>query len=116
MSQVYVVQQSPDDQLVVITFNNRSGNVMPQAGDYTADMVGAVPTSRTINGQALSADVTLTAEDIGGATNPVLYTATLPNYGWTNNSYTLTVPGILADEAKQLIMVTPYLQDNTEAY
>ncbi|MBQ1271463.1 MAG: hypothetical protein IIW34_08760 [Clostridia bacterium] len=27
----------------VVTFNNRSGNVVPQSGDYTADMVGAEP-------------------------------------------------------------------------
>jgi len=27
----------------VASFNNRSGAVMPQAGDYTADMVGADP-------------------------------------------------------------------------
>ena len=31
---------------------------------YTASEVGAVPTTRTVNGKALSADVTLTGEDI----------------------------------------------------
>lgn len=63
----------------VTTFNNRTGAVTPQAGDYTAAMVGArpdnwmpdaddvgaVPVGRTINGHALSANVTLDAEDVG---------------------------------------------------
>ena len=63
----------------VTTFNGRTGAVTPQAGDYTAvmvgarpdnwmpdaDDVGAVPVGRTINGHALSADVTLDAEDVG---------------------------------------------------
>lgn len=35
-----------------------------QKPDYTASEVGAVPTTRTVNGKALSADVTLTGEDI----------------------------------------------------
>lgn len=63
----------------VTTFNGRTGAVTPQAGDYTADMVGArasdwtptaedvgaVPTTRTVNGKALSADITLGAGDVG---------------------------------------------------
>ena len=63
----------------VTTFNGRTGAVTPQAGDYTAEMVGArpstwtpsaadvgaVPTTRTVNGQALSADISLTASDVG---------------------------------------------------
>ena len=49
----------------VTSFNGRSGAVSPQSGDYTAAQVGAVPTNRTINGQALSANVTLDAADVG---------------------------------------------------
>ena len=63
----------------VTTFNGRTGAVTPQSGDYTAEMVGArpstwtpsaadvgaVPTTRTVNGQALSADISLTASDVG---------------------------------------------------
>lgn len=63
----------------VTTFNNRTGAVTPQAGDYTAAMVGAraddwmpdaddvgaVPVERTINGQPLSSNVTLDAGDVG---------------------------------------------------
>lgn len=63
----------------VTTFNSRSGAVVPKAGDYTAEMVGArasdwtptanevgaVPVGRTVNGKALSADITLGAGDVG---------------------------------------------------
>ena len=50
----------------VTSFNGRTGAVTPVSGDYTAEMVGAVPTTRKINNKALSADVTLAAGD-GGA-------------------------------------------------
>lgn len=63
----------------VTSFNSRTGAVTPQEGDYTADMVGArpdtwmpsasdvgaVPTSRTVNGKALSSNITLDADDVG---------------------------------------------------
>lgn len=42
---------------------------------YTATEVGAVPTSRTVNGKALSADVTLGAADIGAYTKTQTDTA-----------------------------------------
>lgn len=63
----------------VVNFNGRTGAVTPQAGDYTADMVGArpdtwtptaddvgaVPTTRTVNGKPLSEDIALDAADVG---------------------------------------------------
>lgn len=49
----------------VSSFNNRTGAITPQSGDYTASMVGAVPTTRTVNGKALSSNISLTASDIG---------------------------------------------------
>lgn len=63
----------------VVNFNGRTGAVTPQAGDYTADMigarpdtwtptadeVGAVPTTRTVNGKPLSEDIALNAADVG---------------------------------------------------
>ena len=39
---------------------------------YTASEVGAVPTSRTVNGKALSANISLTASDVGAATTGAL--------------------------------------------
>ena len=55
----------------VESFNGRTGAVTPQTGDYTAAQVGAVPTSRKVNGQALNGDITLitcgTADLIAGS-------------------------------------------------
>lgn len=56
--------QAPPDTGVT-SFKGRKGAVTPQVGDYTAAQVGAVPVARTVNGKALSANVSLTAADVG---------------------------------------------------
>ena len=84
--------QNPPDTGVT-TFNGRTDAVMPQAGDYTAEMVGArpgewmpsaedvgarpntwtpsaadvgaVPVERTVNDHALDENITLNATDVG---------------------------------------------------
>jgi len=69
----------------VFTVFGRSGDVVAQAGDYTAAQVGAVPLARQIitpagsglsGGAALSADVTLTAavQSVFGRTGAVVLT------------------------------------------
>ena len=77
----------------VTSFNSRTGAVTPQEGDYTADMVGArpdtwtpsaadvgaVPTSRTVNGQELSQDINLTADNVGA--RPSTWTPTASDVG-----------------------------------
>lgn len=70
----------------------------------TAAQVGAVPTSRTINGQALTANVTLTPGDIGAATaaqgtlatNAVQQTRTINGLDLTTNR-TLAASDVGAD-------------------
>jgi len=58
-------QQSFDR--AVTGFNGRFGAVTPETGDYTASQVtGAVPDTRTVNGHALTADVTVTLADVDG--------------------------------------------------
>ena len=47
----------------VTSVNGKTGGV-----NLTASDVGAVPTSRTVNGKALSANITLSASDVGAAT------------------------------------------------
>ena len=73
----------------VTSFNGRTGAVEPHAGDYTAQMVGArpdtwtptadevgaVPTTRTVNGQALSSNVVLDAGDVGARADDWMPTA-----------------------------------------
>lgn len=63
----------------VTSFAGRTGYVVPSQGDYTAEMVGArpndwfpsasdvgaVPTTRTVNGKPLSSNIELDAEDVG---------------------------------------------------
>ena len=87
----------------------RSTNWTPTAAD-----VGAVPTNRTVNGKALSANITLNASDVGAATaadvegaKPMLRTATLTTSGWSSNSQTVTVNGVVADTNAQIIYVSP---------
>lgn len=77
----------------VTSFKGRTGAVTPQDGDYTAGMVGArpdtwtpsaadvgaVPTSRTVNGQELSQDINLTADNVGA--RPSTWTPTASDVG-----------------------------------
>ena len=61
----------------------------------------------------------LTAADVGAATpadvstvKPVLRTATLTTSGWSSNSQTATVSGVVADKNAQEITVTPDPEDD----
>ena len=47
---------------------------------------GCVPTSRKVNGKALSADITLAASDVGAAQVPTAVSLTVPTTGWTGDS------------------------------
>lgn len=60
----YEFEFKEDTDTHVNSFNGRTGAVTPQSGDYTADMVGAVPTTRKVNGKQLNNDITLSATDI----------------------------------------------------
>ena len=64
----------------------------PDTWTPTASEVGAVPTSRTVNGKPLSSDISLTAGDVGAATpeqvnalKPKTATVTLTTAGWTQS-------------------------------
>lgn len=48
----------------VASFKGRTGAVVPATGDYTAEQVGAVPSTRRVNYKELSADILLSAEDV----------------------------------------------------
>ena len=50
------------------------------------------------------------------APTPVYRTVTLPASGWSSNTQTVTVSGVLADETKQLIMPVPALASQTAYY
>lgn len=69
----------------VTTFNGRTGAVTPQSGDYTAEMVGARPSTWTP-----------TAQEVGAAKPGVVFTVTLLASGWSSNSQTVSDERFLA--------------------
>lgn len=72
--------------------------------EITADTVGAVPTTRTINGKALSSNITLTASDVNAASKSTTTTITLPASSWSGNITTGAVSGMTSSAN---IIVTP---------
>lgn len=63
----------------VTAFHGRSGAVVPQKGDYSADMVGAVPVTRTINGIPLDKDIEISTGSVASVnekTGDVVLSAT----------------------------------------
>lgn len=86
----------------------------PSTWTPSASDVGAVPTTRKVNGKALSADISLSASDVGAATaeqvnalKPKTATVTLTTDGWRKGEQTVTVNGILADSSAQIVDVCP---------
>lgn len=88
----------------------------------TATDVGAVPTSRTVNGKALSANITLTASDVGAASaagveavKPFKVAITIPTSGWSDNQQTFTVTGIPSDPQNHEVRLATVGATNTQA-
>ncbi len=54
-----IVVTEEDGTTGVTSFNGRTGAVMPQPGDYTAEDVGAVPDTCTINGKPLRGNIVI---------------------------------------------------------
>ena len=137
----------------VTSFNSRTGAITPQSGDYTAEMVGArpstwtpsaadvgaVPTTRTVNGKALSdnisltagdvgavptsrkvnnkplsSDVTLTAADVGASAPATSSTITLFSDGWSSNSQTITLTGVKT--SGQNVHISPKTKADADAW
>ena len=95
-------QTGTQGQLLGFTANNVVGAVAAP----TADSLGAVPTSRTVNGQTLSQNITLDAEDVGAMPPPTRLTATLSSSGWSGNSQTITVNGVITNTSAQDIDIS----------
>ena len=95
-------QTGTQGQLLGFTANNVVGAVAAP----TADSLGAVPTSRTVNGQALSQNITLDAEDVGAMPPPTRLTHTLSSSRWSGNSQTITVTGVITDTSAQDIDIS----------
>lgn len=113
----------------VTTFNGRNGEVIPKAGDYTAEMVGArpddwtptasdvgaraeswtptaaevgaVPEARTVNGKPLSSDISLSATDVGA--RPSDWVPTMADIGIDPNDLSPTPESIGAVPATRKV-------------
>ena len=95
-------QTGTQGQLLGFTANNVVGAVAAP----TADSLGAVPTSRTVNGKALSSNITLDAEDVGAIPPPTRLTHTLSASRWSNNKQTITVNGVITNTSAQDIDIS----------
>lgn len=66
-----------------------------------------VPTSRTVNGKALSSNVTLSASDVNASSKSTIVSATLSADSWSGDSapytYTLSVSGVTATSNQELL-------------
>ena len=89
--------------------NNPHGVTAKQVGARpdtwlpSAAEVGAVPSSRTVNGKALSADISLSAADVGAAAGSHTHAASDITSGVTNNTST---SGSIAGSTNLLTMNT----------
>lgn len=83
---------------------------------YTASEIGAVPTSRTVNGKALSANITLTASDVGASAtgHTHLYDTAVTTAG-DGATYTATIDGIAALTAGISFIMIPHVVSTTTA-
>ena len=86
-----------------LTADNVQDAIEEVQGNIPTDYV---PTSRTVNGQALSQNITLDAEDVGAMPPPNRLTATLSSSGWSGNSQTITVNGVITNTSAQDIDIS----------
>ena len=86
-----------------LTADNVQDAIEEVQGNIPTDYV---PTSRTVNGQALSQNITLDAEDVGAMPPPTRLTDTLSASRWSNNKQTITVNGVITDTSAQDIDIS----------
>lgn len=86
-----------------LTADNVQDAIEEVQGNIPTDYV---PTSRTVNGQALSQNITLDAEDVGAIPPPTRLTVTLTASGWSGNSQTITVNGVITNTSAQDIDIS----------
>lgn len=72
---------------------------------YTASEVGAVPTSRTVNGKALSSNIILSASDVGAQTAITSQTVSISVANW--NATTTCTKSVTGVTSSNNVIVTP---------
>ena len=78
-----IAKNSVSSASVVNSWNGRSGAVTPQEGDYTAEMVGALPSEGTA-----AAQINTNKQDIAAIKPKVLVYQYIGSDGYLYNSYT----------------------------
>ena len=86
-----------------LTSDNVQDAIEEVQGNIPTDYV---PTSRTVNGQALSQNITLDAEDVGAMPPPTRLTVTLNSSSWSGNSQSITVNGVITNTSAQDIDIS----------
>lgn len=92
---------TPESIGAAATGHNHDNTYSKTSHTHTAASIGAVPTTRTVNGRALSSDITLAATDVGAAVTAT-YNVTITASSWAaSGSYyyqDISVPGMLATD------------------
>ena len=89
--------------------NTRTINGHPLTADVTVSAadVGAVPTTRTVNGKALSSNITLDADDVGAV--PIVSPATAGHLAALTAGGGLTDSGVVAENVAALLSPSPWI-------
>lgn len=111
------IEAIPEPDIGVSSFNGRTGAVTPAEGDYTHTMVGAdaagsaAAVQTELDAHADNTTVHVTAEERsswnGKAEKPPKQVISLTAAGWGENTQTVAVPGVLAEELAQLLYIVP---------
>ena len=89
--------------------NTRTINGHPLTADVTVSAadVGAVPTTRTVNGKALSSNITLDADDVDAV--PINYNVISGHLTQFGSLGTLVDSNITADKVQELLSPSPWI-------
>ena len=80
--------------------------------DFVADSITFTPGSTGLT----STNVQDAIEEVNAKATPKSVTVTLPASGWSSNTQTVTVNGVLADESAQLIQPMPAMASQSAYY
>lgn len=108
------IQDSTDDSLLDSDENPIEGRTVMGGSaeegmnpeDIKPEDIGAARATHAIQ-HGIGGSDPITPAMIGAATKPKLVTGTLMTTGWSSNSQTISVTGVLADETAQKITVAP---------
>lgn len=129
--EMQVKNESGYEAIYPVPAGHKNSHKTGGADAITPSDIGAVPTSRTVNGKALSANITLSASDVkaytksetdallstaGSKPKSVLVTLSASSWNSSTLTQTVTVTGVSATESAQLIQPIPTVASQTDYY